>query len=377
MAALSTISKTAKALAITAVLVTPKLASAQSPFAGLESLFVKPESYVVKHVAKAPVIDGNIDDAVWQQAKWTNDFADIEGDAKPKPPYKTSVKMLWDDNCLYVAARMSEPQVWATLKNHDDIIYHDNDFELFIDPSGKTHSYYEIEVNALNTIFDLFLNKPYRNRGGGLIGWDAAGLRSAVRVQGTLNNTADTDEGWTVEMAIPFRAITMGFNPTIPTDGTIYRINFSRVEYDTKIENGRNVKLKDSAGRDLPEHNWSWSAQGEINMHSPEHWSYLMFSTHEADDVVFKLPYAEEQKKYLWLIYYRQKQWQREHHAYAKSLGKLGIGGKYDIDGNSNKLTLQATKGQFEAFITDKNTNTTLTINHDGFIEQLNPKPNE
>jgi len=367
------ISRCIQTVFLTAVLFSPKITKAQSPFAGLENLFATPENYVVRHVANAPVIDGDINDAVWQRAKWTKDFVDIEGDLKPRPPYKTNVKMLWDDNYLYIAARMEEPQVWATLKNHDDVVYHENDFELFIDPATTTHSYYEIEVNALNTIFDLFLNKPYRNRGQGLIGWEANGLRSAVKVQGTLNNTSDTDEGWMVEMAIPFKAITMGFRSRTPENGTIYRINFSRVQYDTKIVDGHNVKLKDSAGRNLPEHNWSWSPQGEIAMHTPEHWGYLLFSTHEADDVTFTMPYAEEQKKYLWLVYYRQKQWYGQHHEYASSLGKLGIKSKYDIIGISNKLKLQSTQNQFEAFITDAKTNTTYTINHEGFIEQFNP----
>ncbi|MDN3581027.1 carbohydrate-binding family 9-like protein [Mucilaginibacter flavus] len=371
MAALSKLQNIAKAALMVAIFFTPAIAMAQSPFGGLENLFNVPQSYVVRHIAKAPVIDGDINDAVWQQAKWTNDFVDIEGDLKPKPTYKTNVKMLWDDSCLYVAARMSEPQVWATLKNHDDIVYHDNDFELFIEPGSTTHNYYEIEVNAYNTIFDLFLNKPYRNRGGGLIGWDAKGLRSAVKIQGTLNNTADRDEGWTVEMAIPFKAITMGFNPQIPKDGTIYRLNFSRVEYDAKIVDGRNVKLKDSAGRDLPEHNWSWSPQGEIAMHSPEHWGYLLFSTREADDVVFKMPYSEEQKKYLWLIYYREKLWYKEHHEYTSKLSKLGIESKYDIDGKRNTLRIEATKTQFAAFINTDDTE--IAINHEGFIEQLKP----
>jgi hypothetical protein len=377
MAIFPFINKFIKAAFVLAALSAPRIASAQSPFVGLENLFNVPENYVVRHVNAAPVIDGDINDAVWKQANWTKDFVDIEGDLKPKPTYKTNVKMLWDDSCLYIAAKIKDPQVWATLKHHDDVVYQDNDFELFIDPQGSTHNYYEVEVNALNTIFDLFLNKPYRNRGGAVIGWDAGGLRSAVKIQGTLNNPSDTDEGWTVEMAIPFHSLTMGFSPQIPVDGSVYRINFSRVQYDTKIEHGRNVKLKDSAGRDLPEHNWVWSPQGEIAMHSPEHWGYLLFSTHEADDVIFTMPYAEEQKKYLWLIYYRQKSWFKEHHEYASSLAKLGIKRKYDIAGNSNELKLEATSTQFWLSITDQKTNTTCTINHEGFIEQLKPERHE
>ena len=71
--------------------------------------------------------------------------------------------MLWDDTYLYVGALLEEPHVWATLTQHDSVIFHDNDFEVFIDPDGDNHEYCEIEINALNTEWDLFLNKPYRD----------------------------------------------------------------------------------------------------------------------------------------------------------------------------------------------------------------------
>jgi len=44
------------------------------------------------------------------------------------------MQMLWDDECLYIAAEMEEPHLWATLTEHDSIIFHDNDFEVFLDP---------------------------------------------------------------------------------------------------------------------------------------------------------------------------------------------------------------------------------------------------
>ncbi|HEY9195224.1 MAG TPA: carbohydrate-binding family 9-like protein, partial [Mucilaginibacter sp.] len=148
-----------------ALLILPGLVNAQDAFKEFPDLFTVPYSYVTKHVKQPPVIDGDVEDAVWQQAQWTQDFQDIEGRLKPAPPLQTNVKMLWDDNYLYVAARIKDPHVWATLTHHDDIIYRDNDFELFIDPNNSTHKYFEIEVNALNTIFDLFLTGPYRNSG--------------------------------------------------------------------------------------------------------------------------------------------------------------------------------------------------------------------
>jgi hypothetical protein len=141
---------------------------AQTPFKGLEHLFTTPESYITHFTSAAPLIDGNINDKAWQKAAWSNDFRDIEGDKQPLPSLQTRMKMLWNDTCLFIAAELQEPHIWATLKQHDEIVFHDNDFEVFIDPDNNTHQYYEIEINALNTIFDLFMSKPYRNGSGAM-----------------------------------------------------------------------------------------------------------------------------------------------------------------------------------------------------------------
>ncbi|CEN48597.1 hypothetical protein CCAN2_1920045 [Capnocytophaga canimorsus] len=52
----------------------------------------------------------------------------------------------------------------ATLKERDTVIFHNNDFEIFLDPDNDSHNYYEFEINALNTVWDLFLTKPYRGK---------------------------------------------------------------------------------------------------------------------------------------------------------------------------------------------------------------------
>jgi hypothetical protein len=355
----------------------PLAATGQSPFKTFANLFTIPKSYVVSYVKRTPVIDGDISDAVWQQAQWTDDFVDIEGDIKPKPPLQTNVKMLWDDSCLYIAAQIHDPNVWATLKQHDDIVFRDNDFEVFINPNNSTHQYFEIEYNALNTVFDLFLNKPYRNGGVAMINWNAEGLRSAVKIQGTLNDPLDTDKGWTLEMAIPFRAISLGNNIQVPGDGTLWRINFSRVEWDAKRLNGKYVKLKDNAGHNLPEHNWVWSPQGVVDMHWPERWGYLQFSKGNINNTSFTLPYFEQQKRYLWLIYYLEHRWHDEHHAYVSSLKKFSLKNNVMINKNSNTLQVEATRYQFMALITDKKNKITWTINEEGLIRKLNPGRDE
>ena len=337
---------------------------AQTPFNGLEKLFTTPRNYIIYRTNTAPVIDGDINDDVWKQAQWTEEFGDIEGDIKPKPNLQTKVKMLWDDSCLYIAAQMQEPNVWAYQKHHDDIVFHDNDFEIFINPSNTTHQYYEIEVNALNTIFDLFLNTPYRDLGDAMINWNAEGLRSAVKVQGTLNDPSDVDKGWTVEMAIPFKAITIGNNLFIPGEGTLWRINFSRVEWDTNMVNGKYIPKS-------PEHNWTWTPQGVVDMHFPERWGYLLFSKNVTDNTTFTMPYNELQRRYLWLIYYREHLYYRQHHSYALNLAQFGLRNKIMVDGHANILQLEATPHQFMALITDEKDKNTWAIDQQGGVHKL------
>ena len=110
-----------------------------------------------------------------------------KGDKKPRPRFRTRMKMLWDDQYLYIAAQLDEPHVWATLTERDSVIFRDNDFEVFLNPSKDTKNYYELEINALNTLWDLRLPKPYRDGGPPLNEWDVVGIKTAVHVNGTLN----------------------------------------------------------------------------------------------------------------------------------------------------------------------------------------------
>jgi hypothetical protein len=315
---------------------------------------VSPKGYIANFATKAPLIDGQLNDPSWEQAPWSDYFEDIEGAKKPVPPLKTRMKMVWNDSCLFVAAELEEPHVWASLLQRDAIIYHDNDFEVFIDPDNDTHQYFEIEVNAFNTIFDLLLTKPYRNGGAALIPYDVTSLQSAVHVQGSLNKPGDTDRGWTVEMAIPFRSINFGNYWKAPVEGTVWRINFSRVQWDSEVINDKYSKKKNNQGRYLPEHNWVWSPQGVINMHFPERWGYLQFTRNTKTVQAFKLPYQEKQKQQLWLIYYRQKEYYSKNGRYARSLNELGWKKVVqNVDGMQNELKMEATSRQFTAYIYD------------------------
>ena len=206
-------------------------------------------------------IDGRLSEASWQRAPLSEPFADIRGvDYDPAPVKATHMKMLWDSEYLYVGAILEEDQVTATLKEHDSIIFHDNDFEVFIDPDGDGLRYFEIEINAFGTVMDLFMDKPYREDGQFFLPWDCRGLRSAVHVEGRINRGGAPDKGWTVEMAIPFASLMIGFDN--PRSLSPWRINFSRVEW--LVPGG-------------PEENWVWNPTGEVDMHLPSRWGLLYF----------------------------------------------------------------------------------------------------
>jgi hypothetical protein len=232
-----------------------------------------PLRYQAPFASSAVRVDGRQDDAAWAAAPWTPLFVDIEGDAKPKPRFKTRAKMLWDAEYFYIAAEMEEPHVWGTLTQHDSVIFHDNDFEVFIDPNGDTLEYYEFEINALNTGWDLFLDKPYRFNGKARNEWEIPGLKTAVHVDGTLNDPRDTDRGWTVEIALPWTVLgEYAHRPAPPRTGDEWRVNFSRVEWQHRVNGGRYEKVPGTK-----EDNWVWSPQGVVNMHIPEKWGYVRF----------------------------------------------------------------------------------------------------
>lgn len=333
----------------------------------------QPESYVCYKTAEPLDIDGRSNEAAWQHAEWTADFRDIEGDHKPTPRFRTRAKMLWDEHYFYVFADIEEPDVWATLKKRDSIIFYDNDFEVFIDPNGDTHRYYELEINAFGTEWDLFLDKPYRDDGRAIFFWDIIGLQSAVQVNGTLNRPGDVDEGWTLEIALPWDVLKEAADKNAPPlAGDQWRVNFSRVEWQTRIENGAYVKMKNpDTNQPLHEDNWVWSPQGVVNMHYPEMWGFVQFSDNisgtASEPFVFNT--NERAKWALRHLYYKQKAFYEIHNTYTEDISRLNLQ-DYTIDGYSWPPETQCTPNLFEAVLTSDHHDHSWHIDQDGRVWQ-------
>jgi len=301
-----------------------------------------PEAYVCYKSTFPIVVDGNLSKSEWSSAKWSNNFVDIEGVNKPLPTYATKMKMLWDEDYLYVAAELQEPHIWAKLKQRDTVIFYDNDFEVFIDPQGDNHLYYEFEMNAFNTIWDLLLVKPYRDGAPAINAWDIKGLKSAVKIYGSINDPSDNDDKWTVEIAFPWQVLKeCALGQRKPQSGEQWRVNFSRVNWNVEVVNGNYQKKKDpKTGRIFPEHNWVWSPQGVIAMHQPETWGYVQFSDKLAGEDTERFIPDEDYAFKITLIhiYQQEKKYFAENGYYTDEL---------DVDLSTQ---IEITKKQFLAY---------------------------
>jgi hypothetical protein len=159
----------------------------------------------------APVLDGQIDEAEWADATIVEDLHQVNPLEYAAPSEKTRVYLLYDKETLYVAARLfdSEPQlINARVLRQNQPIGPDDRFFVQIDTFGNRRSGYLFGVNPNGVRFDgLFQNTNQRQFDWDGI-WDAA--------------AGIDDEGWSVEMALPFK--TLSFDPSNDS----WRMNFTR-----------------------------------------------------------------------------------------------------------------------------------------------------
>lgn len=293
----------------------------QPPPPDYARLLKVPKQYTILKTTGKIRVDGKDNENEWSQAPWTEYFTDIKTGANADENSKARCKMLWDSNYLYVYAEFQEQDIWASIKQQDYSIFHDNALEIFINPDGSTFNYFEFQINAYEAVWDLFFSKPYRSGGYGLSSWDFKGLLKAVHIAGTLNNPSDRDSSWSIELAIPFASLDSRNNSI--KAGTIWRMNFSRVQWQLESGNGVYARKKDNAtGRFFPERYYVWSPQGIVNLHYPERWGYALFADTLSPGGFLNYE-TEKLKLSLWKYYYLQQQYNRKNGRYAATLAQL------------------------------------------------------
>jgi hypothetical protein len=201
-------------------------------------------SIVVTKLAKNEKIDvdGKGNDAVWGGAASTGPFVDV-GTGKPNSfPVSGSAKLAWDDQNMYVLFEVKDPDLVGgfTDKSQGDErwtaggqpkLWTKDTVEVMIDPDGDgdNRDYYEIQVNPQNKLFKSQFDGPQQPSGGpnGPFGHEdwSPGIKSAVVVRGTIDKNDDKDDGYTVEIAIPWAGLSKA-KQVPPKHGDTWRMNF-------------------------------------------------------------------------------------------------------------------------------------------------------
>ena len=191
-----------------------------------------PPVFECRFTAEPVTIDGKFDEAAWQRAPVIDSFGMPWEQGAPRARKGTRARLLWDRDNLYVAADMDDADLYADVKEHDGNTWENDVFEVFLKPAAEKPAYYEIHVNAANTVFDLFL--PRRGHVGRFKRQDEFHIESAVTLRGTLEAWSDKDEGWTVEMRIPWSDM----QPTggRPEAGAEWRFALCRYDFDVAHE---------------------------------------------------------------------------------------------------------------------------------------------
>lgn len=199
----------------------PVLAMLQMCAAGVPS----PPVYSCPRVEQAPVIDGRLDEKTWLTSQPVKLVLATTGEPVAR---MTTVRMCWDDRNLYIGFECEDADIWGTVLNRDDPVFMEEVVEVFLAPGCDLAHYYEVNVSPRNTVFDAFIVNPDGwNPGEGTdFGWNCEGIRTAVLVDGTLDDRTDIDRGWSVEIAIPFS----GLGRPTPRPGERWRINLFRID---------------------------------------------------------------------------------------------------------------------------------------------------
>lgn len=281
---------------------------------------IVPKTHAVRQAAGPIVVDGLLDEYGWSAVEWSDEFVDIIGTNGPSPLHRTRMKVIWDSTHIYFAADMEEPHLWGSITDSTRAVWHDNDFEVFIDPDGDNHDYFELEINALNTRNEVHFQRPYGDAGRSDRSAWVDGLQSRSHFRGTLNDRRDEDSVWTMEIAIPWSGFARyGTDGGPPSVGDVWRINFDRVNWNLLPDSTATGYIRNGPPRG---HNWVFTPQGIVLMHVPEMWAYMQFRN---DDAPAQTPSAFHMKARACLLeaYYRNRRFRRLSQRQATSIEEL------------------------------------------------------
>ncbi len=230
-------------------------------FAGGLSVAQAKDSLIITSSSSPITVDGDISD--WSHIPFTKDF--ILHDTGSISIQNTRAKVAMDENNIYFAFDVKDKNIVATKQAHDGKLFTSDDLiEVFIDFDGDGENYLEFGVNAHGTIYDYVLKCVTESCGGWADNKDFTINNITVKtsVLGSINNNNDIDEGFIVEVKLPFKSLQLikDGNFTQPIVNSEWRVNMFRIDYGTSL-----IEYQ------------SWVSHHSFGFHQPKKFGYFYF----------------------------------------------------------------------------------------------------
>lgn len=172
-------------------------------------------------------IDGELDEEAWSQTPATGRFVNTMNGGATEP--RTTAKVLWDDEHLYVAFEVADTWLASEFDERDAHLWEKDAVELMIDPDGDGEGYFELQVSPKGVLFDTRYESRRQPQPFGHVDWNPA-VEANVKARGDVNDD-EADQGYVVEMAIPWSAFEVdGEGGDAPTPSSTWRVNFFVVD---------------------------------------------------------------------------------------------------------------------------------------------------
>lgn len=217
---------------------------------------------------EAPTLDGKLDEAIWKRTGRTDRLVNTKDGSRAEP--SATVRLAWDDDHVYAAFDVADELLKSSFEEHDDHLWEQDAVEIMADPDGDGRNYFEMQVSPRGVIFDTRYDTRRQPRPFGHVDWNSE-LRAEVDARGTVDDDEE-DEGYTVEMAIPWKAFAAGSPPASPPSvGDTWRMNFFVLD---ALEKGQRAV--------------GWSPPKTNDFHLPSRFGHVRFVSSDG-----KAPQAE------------------------------------------------------------------------------------
>lgn len=187
--------------------------------------------YNTSYIESDIKVDGVLDENDWKNIAKISLKINKTGEVVNDNSILTSVMACYNDRYFYIAFECNDADIWSEYTKRDEHLWKNEVVEVFIDTDDSPNTYYEIEVSPKNVLFDAYVVQPDQIDVDDIIKFDMHGIKTAVSVDGTLNNRKDIDKKWTVEIAIPFAGMNKE-SARIESDLKTWRVNFYRINRD-------------------------------------------------------------------------------------------------------------------------------------------------